>query len=722
MRTTQDTARSRDGFGAAALMLYLVLSMVFFARGVIHDFAAAHVAIGSDPSIFMWCLVWWPYAIANHLNPFFTDKIWVPSGFNVAWSTSIPLQSILTWPLTRAWGPVAAFNVLCLLLPALSAWTAFILCRYIVRQPWISILSGYIYGFSPYILGEQIFGHLHLTAALFVPLFVYVVLVHLDGGITRARFITLMTLLFVLQFLSALEIFATICFCGAIALAIAAVVIPAQARMRIYRLGASIALSLTIALAVLSPYLYYLFSSGASRARIWHGVAFSADFANTLIPPSILFLGGITRLGNVSDGFLNGTIENGAGYIGIPLILIAIMFARAHWREPRGKLLVILSATLYLLCLGPRLHVAGLTLFGLPWKLFEHLPLLNNALPVRFSMYLFLSLAIMTAMWLSAVSFGRGTKVAIGIGTIVSMLPNASAGYWTSTLNTPLFFSSGLYAHYLAKNEVVLLIPFGGRSECMLWQATADIYFRMAGGWTVPIPPEYASWPIMDSFAYGTTLPEAGGQLKAFMANHYATAIILSDNDRDRRLWLSILQDLDVRPIAVAGVSLYKVSASSLEKYRGLTGTAMETRADAARFDALISAANQYVIQRRDIKALSPLQAERLKLLPQDWVRSDDIDISTRNGLWLGPWGANDVGVGIVGSYQSLTGVIEKYRANALHIYYPYPRELEAHPKEDLLMRKLVMVFDTAGLARAARKVNSTTTVRPSSAATGATY
>ena len=91
METTEDTARRRDGFGAGALMLYLVLAMVFFARGVIHDFAAAHVAIGSDPSIFMWCLVWWPYAIAHHLNPFISKLIFAPAGFHLTWSTSIPL-------------------------------------------------------------------------------------------------------------------------------------------------------------------------------------------------------------------------------------------------------------------------------------------------------------------------------------------------------------------------------------------------------------------------------------------------------------------------------------------------------------------------------------------------------------------------------------------------------------------------------------------------------
>jgi len=704
---TEDTTGARDWFGAAAPGLYLAVSILFFGRGVMHNFTATHVALGSDPSIFVWCLAWWPHAIANHLNPFFSSAIWVPSGFNVVWSTSVPLQSIVAWPITWAWGPVASFNTFCLLLPPLSAWTAFVLCRHIVRQPWIALLGGYIYGFSPYVLGAQSVGHLHLTAALFVPLFACLVIGCFGGGITRARFITLMTLLFVLQFLSALEIFATVCFCGALALAVAAAVLPDQARPTLYWLCPPIALSLAIALILVSPFLYQVFSSGGAPGRLWHGIAFSTDLANTVVPPSLVFLGGVTPLGRASDAFLNGTNENGAGYVGLPLILIAVLFARAYWREPRGKLLIILAAAFYLLSLGPRLHVAGLTLFGLPWKLFEHVPLLNNAMPVRFSMYLFLSLALMTAIWLDSVPLGRRTKIALAIGTIIFLLPNASTGYWTSPRITPPFFSAGLYPHYLAKDEVVMPIPFGGRGDCMLWQAASDMYFRMAGGYTVPVPPEYSTWPIMDSFVYGTALPEAASQLQAFMANHFVTAIIFDDNTRDKSVWLSVVQDLGLRPVEVGGVSLYRISAASLDKYRGLTGAAMETRADAARFDALISAANQYVTQARDLQALSPLQAERLNLLPEDWVPDGDAGIPTRNGLWLGPWGANGVIIGIVGSYASLKGVIEKYRADALHIYYPYPHELEAHPKGNLFMRKLIMVFGAAGLARASAKANA---------------
>jgi hypothetical protein len=340
-----------------ALLLYVTLSLLFFGRGVGH-FTLTHIARGSDPSIFIWCLAWWPYAIVNHLNPFLTKVIWVPSGFNVAWSTSIPLQSIMAWPITRIWGPAAAFNTLALLLPPLSAWSAFLLCRYIVRQSWIALLGGYIYGFSAFILGAQSTGHLHLTAALFIPLFVYLILVHFDGGITRGKFVTLMTLLFVLQFLSSLELFATVCFACALALAAALIIFPDR-RSTLYRLCRLSILSLALALGLLTPYVYFIFAGGAAGPRLWHGAAFSADLANSVIPPSLCFLGGVTPLGHASDEFLQRTLENGAGYVGLPLILVAAFFTRQYWHDARGKLLVVLAVTFYLLSLGPRLHVGG---------------------------------------------------------------------------------------------------------------------------------------------------------------------------------------------------------------------------------------------------------------------------------------------------------------------------------------------------------------------------
>ncbi len=698
----EKTDRQRpDRFGASAFLIYLGLSAIFFGRALSGVFSTIHHGKGQDPALNMWYMVWWPHAIRHHLNPFFTDLLWAPWGFNVAWSACIPLPSIAASPLTLAFGPVFAFNTLSLMFPALTAWAAFILCRHLVGQYSIPLLGGYIYGFSPYILGQLVSGHIHMTAAFIVPLVVYLTLIYLEGGLPRARFITLMSILFVVQFLVTTEIFATSFFFGAITLAVAMVVTP-EARPRLYDLIKSIALSLAIAIVVLAPYLFYIVLAGPFGGPLWRSVSLSADIANAVIPGSPLFLRQVFEFGRNDEWMPQSFVENGIGYIGLPLIAIAIVFGYSRWRDPVGKLIAIVMATIYLLCLGPRLHFAGRTLFGLPWKLFEHLPLLNDALPVRFTMYLFLALAIVTALWLNAASFSPLGKLAVAVVTIVFMLPNLSAGYWVSAAKLPGFFANGDYAKYLAPHEVIVPLPYGGHGEDMLWQASSHMYFAMAAG-RIPKSPEYQTWPIMRSFG-GTSIPDEGEQLKAFMAAHRATTVILSDDAPDRAQWLSIMPSLGVQPLEIGGVSLYRVPATTLEKYRGLSAPEMEARMDAARFDTLLSAAHRYIESHRDFKSLTPLEAMRQGLLPANWVSDTDGGVSTAGGLWLGPQTEGQVGVGVVGSYESLKPIIEKYASDATAVYFPYPRKLQGRPTGDTFMRKLVMTFDRDGMARAAIK------------------
>ena len=73
------------------------------------------------------------------------------------------------WPLTWLANPVVSFNVLTLLAPALSAWTAFLLARYLTRDRFASFIGGYLFGFSSYELG-QLLGHLHMDLIFIVPL------------------------------------------------------------------------------------------------------------------------------------------------------------------------------------------------------------------------------------------------------------------------------------------------------------------------------------------------------------------------------------------------------------------------------------------------------------------------------------------------------------------------------------------------------------------------
>ena len=82
----------------------------------------------------MWFFAWWPHALLHGLNPFVTHVMFVPDGFNLTWATGMPGPSLLLAPITLAFGPAVTWNVIQLASPALSAWTAFLLCRHVTRR------------------------------------------------------------------------------------------------------------------------------------------------------------------------------------------------------------------------------------------------------------------------------------------------------------------------------------------------------------------------------------------------------------------------------------------------------------------------------------------------------------------------------------------------------------------------------------------------------------
>ena len=108
-----------------AFALYLTLSIIVFGRGLFGYLSDFYFGIGVDPGLMMWSLVWWPHALAHGLNPFLTKIIWAPLGFNLTWSTTITLASLLFAPLTLTIGPVATYNVLCLMSLPIHALCAF---------------------------------------------------------------------------------------------------------------------------------------------------------------------------------------------------------------------------------------------------------------------------------------------------------------------------------------------------------------------------------------------------------------------------------------------------------------------------------------------------------------------------------------------------------------------------------------------------------------------
>ena len=214
-----------------AFLAYLALSILFYGRDLIFRMTELNAGNRFGPQIYVWCFEWWPFAIAHGLSAFEPRIMWAPEGMNLAWgATSVPLLSLIAAPITMRFGPIVSFNLANLLMPALTATSAFVLTRRIVGRTWPAMLGGFIYGFSAYMAGHQSGGHLNLTAAFLVPLVVYLALLRLDEAIGRAGFVVALAAALVCQFLIGQEIFATIVMFGAIALALAWLMIPGLCR------------------------------------------------------------------------------------------------------------------------------------------------------------------------------------------------------------------------------------------------------------------------------------------------------------------------------------------------------------------------------------------------------------------------------------------------------------------------------------------------------------
>ena len=690
--------RGRDPFGLAALGIYAALSAIIFGRGLAADPGGSFVGLTADPSVYMWFLVWWPHAIGSGLNPFVTDVLWAPGGFNLTWTTGIPLAGVIAAPITSHYGPIVAYNLLCLSCPALAAWTAFLLCRRITERFGPALVGGYIFGFSAYMLA-QIRAHLLLILIFPIPLAVLLVLRKLDEEMRPASFVALMALTLAASFMLSLEMFATLTFFGAIALALATALGTAELRQRIYKLIAQLALSYAIVLIVAAPYLYYFFQPGFPRSPVNSPGGYSADLLNFIAPTPANAIGTLAALVRVSHRFAGAMVETGACF-GLPLIAIAVLFVRARRAEMSVRVMGWFTLIAAVAALGPRLHFGGIELFGLPWKLLMHLPLIDNALPGRFPLYVFLALGIMAARWLADDGVGGGAKIAGVAALAIAFAPNPSARFWITPVELPAFFASGGYRQYLTPGETVIILPYGAGGPSMLWQAESKMYFRMAGGWTSIMPREYQSWPVVNALMYRSTIPGFTDQLKAFMAHHDATAIIVADSARP--LWDPLMARLGLAPTATGGVEIYRLTPAELAPWSGVTALEMERRCDAARFDALVTAADGYLAQGGSLDQLSPRRAEALGLLPAH--SASDADVRTGNGLYLGALGDGLIGVGVVGSYEALQPLIAKYRGDAARVYFPYPHELSAAPRGDLFMRQMVIGFDRAGLARAAAR------------------
>ena len=548
---------SRAALGGLALGAYLFAALLIFGRGVVASPGAKVVGdAGADKTIFMWAFRWWPHALAAGHDPFDANVVWVPHGIDLSWTTSVPLLSLVLTPLTAAAGSIAAYNVAVLAAPVLSAWTTYLLARYVTGAFWPSLVAGWLFGFSAFEIGHMI-GHLNLVFLPFVPLCALLALEHLNGEVTSRRFVVLLALALTAQFLTSTEIFLDTLVVGALFLAAAALLVPAL-RDRLRATSVYAAAAGALSLVLVSPYLWHAFVvSGPGNAPRRSPYSESADVLNYVVPTRLIWLQ-LPGSSRIAGHFTATGAERGA-YLGVPLLAVVVVFLWRRWRSRFVRAVALGLAATVVASLGASVRVAGHGIVPAPWKVLAVLPVTKTLLPIRLTLFVALVVAVIAGVWLAEPGRWRWVLAALAV---VFVLPNPASRFWSSHAPNPSFFRTAAYKRQLSPGETALVLPFGGAGWSLYWQAEDGFGYRLVGGHLGrEVTPREERWrSIYLALGKGPSPSSLEPRFRAFLRAHRVGVIVVAPDTKPhaRRL----VNGLGIKPIHAAEVLVYRLHAT----------------------------------------------------------------------------------------------------------------------------------------------------------------
>jgi hypothetical protein len=553
---------------ALPLALYVMLAVATIGRHALPHLGSSCACNGTaDPASYMWALSWWPHALLHGLNPFVTHELWAPTGGNVAQAAMIPTAAIVMAPFTLLAGPIASYNVLAIASPALSAFTAFLLCRRLIKRDVAALAGGYVYGFGSYEFA-RLMGNINLALVFLLPLFVLVAEMRAHQEITRRRYVIAMAVLLLAQAGLSTELLADSVALGLLALVCVRVMLPGRCRRDVDRILFETIGAGVLALIAGAPFFYYaVVKSGPGTISSAFPNVLGLDLLNPVIPTQLNALGGGTFSG-LSAKFSGHYVAEADGYLGLPLIVAFVAYMIGSWRTSLlPKVLAVVSGVAFVLALGAHLYVAGHQTAPLPFDAISALPVLDNLTPNRFIVFVTLCAAIGTA-GLAASARGRPTvRLAVVLLALIVPLPNLTSELYGRPPRNPPLFTTSAYRTAIAKGSTVLALPYGFEDASMLWQAQAGFWFKLAEGYLrASTPAPFDVDPAVSKMLVNTVPPAA--LFLAFLRRHAVRVIVVDRGDvgadlpyggPDTSPWPSYLARLGFRGRDQGGVRLYSV-------------------------------------------------------------------------------------------------------------------------------------------------------------------
>ena len=678
-------------------ILYLIIDLIYFFNW--HKFIALNIFNPSgDPLAYIWYLNWWPWAIKHDLNPFVTHYIWAPSGENLIFTNLFPTVAIIGGPITLIFGPIMTYNIFAMLALPLTAYFAFILLRYITKDSLASFVGGYLFGFSSYELA-QFLGHMNLYLIPLITLILLLVIKRYREDINKILFVILLAICIALEVEISSEIAFTLTIFGFISIIIFYLFANKGVRHKILKLGLDIIVSYFFVTVLLAPFIYYLINGFNLAPKVIESQSiFSADLLNYIIPTPITRLGG-TMFKNITHRFSGNYSEDGA-YLGIILVFVAIFSIKEKLKYWWGKAIAIIFLILFLLSLGPYLHINGInTKIPLLFRLVVNLPFFRDALPIRFTMYIFLVLSILIALWLSNPKLSNKNKVyryIIVFFGLIMLLPNTKIWHW-DTVKTPSFFEDKIIMkEYVNKGDNILILPWSNLGMDDYYQLKSGMYFKMPEGYITFTPKNFLKWPAVQMFFSNTISLDYVFQIFTFIGSHNVKAVILTADAP--KIWYNLFNRLHWKEFQTGGVTLYKVPEPIYLKYRNIKFSEVKKKMLLLTFNNLYNSSIKFLNTNKiSLANLLPQYLENHGYLSKSFgYETGKANNWTKNGGWIGKWGCPDgkgkcFGIGVVGNITNLKPIIAKYKFKARQIFFPYPKIYNA--KNSRSSGQLLMIF-----------------------------
>lgn len=443
---------------------------------------------GGDPATDAWFLAWVPYALTHGHNPLVTDWGNYPGGVNAIASIGMPLLGVAGAPVTWAFGAFATTTLFFTLAFPLSAIAGYAFAREWVSWRLAAFAAGLLYGFSPYLMAH---GGSHLNL-VFVPLppLIFLALTRIVRGAPWLRWGLLLGALCVAQFLISAEVLASTVITGAIGLAIATAVGWPAAGERWRQAERAIACAVAV-VAVCLAYPAWLLLAGPGHVTrpVQDTSLYRGNLLAPVVPDSSMYFrtADSARLANTFSG---GTSENGL-YLGLPLLVVLVVGAVLLWRRPAMRIVALTTAAAFVLSLGSRLTVGHhvLRAVPLPAAIFYYIPVLDNTIAARYSLYVMLGAALMLSLILETAR--AATAWWCGALAVVVLLPLLPAWpFWLHVTQPPPYFSSAAVRDRVPAGSVAVTYPFPSADDAypMLGQVAAGLRYKSPGGRFV-IPP-----------------------------------------------------------------------------------------------------------------------------------------------------------------------------------------------------------------------------------------